>query len=130
MPMLGACDFLVVAALDVEADAVLRLLEDVETRPSGQQVGYVSKASSDARYCVGLARIGGMGNTNAQAATREAIHAFRPRRVLLVGIAAGFPPRVAYGLSVRCQGRRTGVQAVSGHQALSSQPHGRQELPL
>jgi nucleoside phosphorylase len=93
----GACDFLVVAALDVEADAVLRLLEDVDTRGSGQQIGYVRKEGGDTRYCVGLVRIGGMGNTSAQAETREAIYVLRPRWVLLVGIAAGFPPLVGYG---------------------------------
>lgn len=99
MPTAGACDFLVVTALDMEADAVKRHLEAMTLHPSGRySVGHVARRGGTDRYVVGLAEIGGMGSAKAQAATREAIYACRPKRVILTGIAAGFPESgVRYG---------------------------------
>jgi len=90
-------DFLVVTALDVETAAVRRLLEDAKPLPN-DVVGSVSRLESPAKYSVALTEIGRMGTVAAQAAASQAVLRMNPKRVLLVGVAAGFPEAgVGYG---------------------------------
>src|SRR5882762_5485986 len=86
----GSSDFLVVTALPDETDAVLRHVENVAQHPSGRySITSVPRKFGNGHHIVVIAEVG-VGPTKAQAATREAIHACRPKRVVLVGIAAGF----------------------------------------
>jgi len=90
-------DFLVVTALDVETVAVRRLLEDLRQLPH-DVLGSVSREESPAKYSVALTEIGRMGTAAAQGAAMQALLRSKPKRVLLVGVAAGFPEAgIGYG---------------------------------
>jgi nucleoside phosphorylase len=83
-------DFLIVTALDVESVAVSELLEEKQVL-THDTVGKVLRPGYGTKYVVALTEIGGMGTNQAQGVTREAINRWNPRRVILTGIAAGFP---------------------------------------
>jgi len=83
-------DFLIVTALKEETQAITELLE--EKRPLAHDLlGKVSREGSADKYVVALTGIGGMGTNAAQAEAREALGRLNPNRVILTGIAAGFP---------------------------------------
>lgn len=98
MPGLPAeVDFLIVTALRVETDSVVPMIEGAVSRGT-YTIGWVSRSDQAARYDVAVVEIGGMGTNDAQARTSLALSELHPRRVLLTGIAAGFPEDgVGYG---------------------------------
>ncbi len=83
-------DFLIVTTLSAETDAVRELLEE-EKPLTHYIVGKISREGSNDRYVVALTEIGEMGTNAAQAAVGEALNRLNPKRVILTGIAAGFP---------------------------------------
>lgn len=83
-------DFLIVTALPEETEAVRELLE--EKRPSPPYViGVISRNDTNAKYVVASTEIGEMGTNAAYKAVSDAIYRLNPKRVILTGIAAGFP---------------------------------------
>jgi len=97
-------DFLLVTALPEERDAVLRKLPGYErTTPRQDDVHMYFQAKlnvddGSGAYSVVVLPLLGMGRVNAATATSEAIKRWRPRNVVLVGIAGGVASRsVAVG---------------------------------
>jgi nucleoside phosphorylase len=83
-------DFLIVTALPEEFHAVRELLEERQPAAHGIAAA-IRREGSAAKYDVALTEIGGMGTDEAQAAARVAMRYWNPTRVILTGIAAGFP---------------------------------------
>ena len=81
-------DFLIVTALDVETAAVRRFLEEEESRAHGF-VGKITREDGRSSYDVGIVESGQMGNNASQLAA--ALFGLNSPRVILTGIAAGFP---------------------------------------
>jgi nucleoside phosphorylase len=92
-------DILIVTVLPEEYAAVLRLLSNarsVQGRPDaptlyGWRIGTVERAQGGA-YRVALALAGRAGTVNASQAVVRSVDRWKPRYVLLVGIAGGLPP--------------------------------------
>ena len=82
-------DFLIVTALKTEYEAVAARLEDTIVQ-DGYTVGKVDRAAGGPPFRVALA-LCGEGVVEAERATTIAITRFVPARVILCGIAAGFP---------------------------------------
>jgi nucleoside phosphorylase len=91
-------DFLLVAPLPEERDALLARLPGYRKLPPSEddiRVYYVAQIPGcfpDGRpvtYSVAVLPLARMGHTEAASATGDAIRRFRPRYVLLVGIAGG-----------------------------------------
>jgi nucleoside phosphorylase/CHAT domain-containing protein len=91
-------DFLILTPLPEERDAVLRCLQSSRKLPPSEhdiRVYYASDLSatfsdgSATTYRVVLAPLLGMGRVEAANATGDAIRRWRPRYILLVGIAGG-----------------------------------------
>jgi formylglycine-generating enzyme required for sulfatase activity/nucleoside phosphorylase len=85
----GHVDFLVACALSDEYSAFLphvqeRFVEGTDT------FGFIPRVDPQEAYCV-AAIVTGQTTAIAQAAVAEAIIRIRPRAVIVVGIAAGFP---------------------------------------
>jgi len=90
-------DFLIVTALAIETASVRRLLEDPKDLPD-DILGSVPRSESLARYSIAVTEIGRMGTAAAQAVAAKALLRLNPKRVVLVGIAAGFPESgIEYG---------------------------------
>jgi nucleoside phosphorylase len=92
-------DFVIITPLSEERDAVLRSLGTfAKTNPSEEdtRVYYTSKLtatfpdSSQTSYKIAVAPLIDMGRVEAATATNDAIRRWRPRFVLLVGIAGGY----------------------------------------
>lgn len=81
-------DFLIVAALKDEAKEIRTLLSDVR-QEADLYVGSIKRWKGHGIYSVGLLDLFGMGTNNAQTPTQDAIGRYRPRAVLMTGIAAG-----------------------------------------
>ncbi|MGD0118465.1 MAG: hypothetical protein ABSD30_10395, partial [Candidatus Binatus sp.] len=91
-------DFLIVTALEEETEALIQRLQNVRKLPPEQddvRVYYsvaVPTTLSDGRkgsYSVILIPLLGMGRLEAATATSDAIRKWKPRYVLVVGIAGG-----------------------------------------
>ena len=83
-------DFLIVTALKDETEAVIPLLMPTEVLTHAW-LGMFRLEQSTGHYLVALVEIGGMGTNAAQAVASEALTSLNPKRVILTGIAAGFP---------------------------------------
>ena len=79
-------DFLVIAALLLERDAVLARIDNGHSR---LVAGYPIHEGTIAKSTVAIALADKMGNVNSATVTTALILALRPQNVLLVGIAAG-----------------------------------------
>jgi len=92
-------DFLIVTALPEERDAVLRRLPGFEREtPRKDDVHVYFRADLPTQDGAGSYRVVvlpllGIGRVNAATATAEAIKRWRPRHVILVGIAGGVAAR-------------------------------------
>jgi nucleoside phosphorylase len=92
-------DFLLVTALPEERDSLLALLPDYSRVPPRHDDVHVYfsadiTTSDDAgSYRIVVMPLLGMGRVNAATATAEAIKRWRPRHVVLVGIAGGIAAR-------------------------------------
>lgn len=92
-------DFLLVTALPEERDSLLALLPDyarVPPRHDDVHVYFsadVPTADGAGHYRTVVMPLLGMGRVNAATATAEAIKRWRPRHVILVGIAGGIAAR-------------------------------------
>lgn len=99
-------DFLLVTPLEEERDAVLNLLDwAVRLPPDDRDVRVYYWAELPTEFpdgSTGVYRLVivsplGMGRVEAANATSDAIHRFKPRYVLIVGIAGGISEKVALG---------------------------------
>ncbi len=97
-PTQNEIDFLILTPLQEERDAVLRCLGQYRKLPPSEQdirVYYFSDLpatfsdGSSTTYRVVVAPLLGMGRVEAANATGDAIHRWRPRYILLVGIGGG-----------------------------------------
>jgi nucleoside phosphorylase len=85
-------DFLIVTALDDEFDEVRVFLKDADETSFDGILGTIpTKNSASGEYRVALIKSEKQGTNAAQTAVYGAFRFLRPRFVILVGIAAGFP---------------------------------------
>lgn len=92
MTSLPAVDFLIVTALDVERDAVEKLLENPR-RYGDDIVGTIPRYRLPANQLVALITLAGMGSIDARKGTMRALKDYQPKHVILTGICAGFHER-------------------------------------
>jgi nucleoside phosphorylase len=95
-------DFAIIAALPVEREALVRRLEAVEkVQPDGEPltfyVGTVSVPGEGKPYTVVVTQLLDMGNADAGITTTRVIQRWRPRNVLMVGIAGGVKGKASLG---------------------------------
>jgi 5'-methylthioadenosine/S-adenosylhomocysteine nucleosidase len=95
-------DFAFVVALPIERDALLRRLEGREViqddyEPLTYYRGHLSIPTTGEDYQVVAVMLLGMGNDEAAVSTVKVIERWRPAYVLMVGVAGGFPGKVALG---------------------------------
>ena len=96
MTVRRAVDFLIVVALQPELEAAIRHFGPVE-QGSGEYFATVPRRGGG-KYQVAIVNIGDMGPESAQRETNAALSRLRVNRVILIGIAAGFPESgVEYG---------------------------------
>lgn len=102
----GVVDFLVIAPLKEERDAVLAHLGNARRLPPDEQdvrIYYQADVATQlaggtaGSYRVIVTSPLGMGRVEASTATADAIRRWQPRYVLLVGIAGGDPDEVELG---------------------------------
>lgn len=88
-------DFVIVTALEEEFDAVKSKIPDCQKLPPLEEDihvyfrGTIPITDSPEKYQVVLLSLLGMGHEEATSATKDAIRTWRPRYVILVGIAGG-----------------------------------------
>ncbi len=91
-------DFLILTALEEERDALLRRLPEVRRFPPEKDsvrvyysgsVGTTLSSGTKGTYSVVVVQLIGMGRVEAATATADSIQKWKPRYVLLVGVAGG-----------------------------------------
>jgi nucleoside phosphorylase len=95
-------DFAVVTALAVERAAVVQRLDAVEKlqfddEPLTFYVGTVTIPGESTPYSVVVTQLTDMGNADAAIAATRVIQRWKPRQMLMVGIAGGVREKVALG---------------------------------
>jgi nucleoside phosphorylase len=95
-------DFAIIAALKVEREAMMKRLDGVEKvqeegEPLTYYVGELSIPGEDRPYTVVVTQLIEMGNPDAAIATTKVVPRWRPRNVLMVGIAGGVQEKAALG---------------------------------
>ena len=95
-------DFAIIAALPVEREALVRRLEGGEKiQPDGEPltfyVGTVSVPGEGKAFTVVVTQLLDMGNADAAITTTRVIQRWRPRNILMVGIAGGVKGKAALG---------------------------------
>jgi nucleoside phosphorylase len=104
--MRGPIDFLILAPLKEERDAIISHLSGLQRLPPDDadvRIYYSGDVPAEflggpqASYRVVVTSPLGMGRVEAATATTDAIRRWQPRYVLLVGIAGGDPEEVALG---------------------------------
>jgi serine/threonine protein kinase/nucleoside phosphorylase len=97
----GPIDFVIVTALKVERDAVLRLLSEIERVQNDRDLHtyYLSRLDTPGggAYTIVLTMLLEPGNYSAAVSTTRIVERWQPRFVLLVGIAGGVAGRVNLG---------------------------------
>lgn len=97
-------DFLVITALPVERDALLRILASpAKLQPNGCPTYYLSTIPAygrDGSYRVAVTMLNQMGNVEAARHAAQAITDLTPAYVFMVGIAGGVSGRVRLGDAV------------------------------
>lgn len=98
----GSVDFVIVTALKIERDAILKRLDSYKPiqddfEPITYYYGSLSIPSSGENYTVVVIMLLDMGNDEAAVGTTRAIQRWQPANVLMVGIAGGVPKKVALG---------------------------------
>ncbi len=98
----GPLDFVIVTALRVEREAVVRRLSDVRTvqddgEPLTYYVGTLPVPGEERPFTVAITQLIDMGNPDAAISTTKTIARWRPRNVLMVGIAGGVQGKAALG---------------------------------
>jgi nucleoside phosphorylase len=85
-------DFVIITALDLERNAVLSYIPNLERIVTKGRIYYKGKIynSSDNYITVVVLSLPYMGNVNASIATSQAIGVWNPRYIILTGIAGGF----------------------------------------
>jgi nucleoside phosphorylase len=89
MPRRPLVDFLIVVALDDELAAAIRHLGPVQS--VGREHFATVPRRRGSEFRVAIVNIGEMGPDAAQRETAQALQRVRAQRVILIGIAAGFP---------------------------------------
>jgi len=89
MPRRRVVDFLIVVALDAELNAAIRVFGPVEK--DGREHFATVDRQRGGEFSVAIVNISDMGPDAAQRETTAALNRVRAQRVLLIGIAAGFP---------------------------------------
>jgi nucleoside phosphorylase len=93
----GGLDFVIVTALEKEAQAIVSRLENPRIERDQQQdirtyhCGAIPITGTDRTYQVVVVLLPNMGELPAATATTDAIVRWKPQFVLMVGIAAGIP---------------------------------------
>lgn len=100
--MVPPIDFAIITALRVEREAVVRRLEGVsvvqfDDEPLTFYAGEVRIPGEDVPYSVVLAQLIEVGNNDAGIAATRIIQRWKPRNVLMVGIAGGVRGKVRLG---------------------------------
>ena len=95
-------DFAVITALPVERHAVVRRLTAYEkVQPSGEPLtfylGHLVIPGEATPYTIVVTQLLEMGNVDAAATTARILQRYRPRNVLMVGIAGGVAGKVKLG---------------------------------
>ncbi len=90
-------DIAIVAALDKELDALLRLGGPWARHQDTSSIRTYYTATTRSGLSVVAARASGMGQINAALLTRDVMALFRPRKIFLVGIAGGVGKEVSLG---------------------------------
>src|SRR5262245_32613288 len=95
-------DFAIIAALKVEREAMVGRLEDVkkvqeDDEPLTYYAGTVKVPGEERPFTVVVAQLIEMGNPDAAITTTRVIKRWRPRNVLMVGIAGGVQGKTALG---------------------------------
>src|SRR5689334_1001900 len=95
-------DFAVITALAVERAAVVHRLEGVQKlqfddEPLTFYAGTVAIPGEAMPYTVVVTQLPDMGNPDASITTTRVIQRWKPRQVLMVGIAGGVQDKVALG---------------------------------
>lgn len=90
-------DIAILVALDKELDAVLRSAGPWERHQASSDIRTYYTSTTPAGLSVVAARSSGMGQINAALLARDVVALFKPRKVLLVGIAAGLGKEVSLG---------------------------------
>jgi len=90
-------DIAILVALEKELDAVLRSAGPWERHQSPSDIRTYYTSTTPAGLSVVAARSSGTGQINAALLARDVIALFRPRKVLLVGIAGGLGKEVSLG---------------------------------
>jgi nucleoside phosphorylase len=95
-------DFAIIAALKVEREAMVTRLTEVrkvqdEDEPLTYYVGKLAIPGEDRPYTVVVTQLIEMGNPDAAITTTKVIPRWKPRNVLMVGIAGGVKGKAALG---------------------------------
>jgi nucleoside phosphorylase len=95
-------DFAIITALPIEREAVVRRLEGVQKlQPEGEPLTFYAGTMSvpgEARpFTVVVTQLLEMGNSDAAITTTRVLQRWRPRNVLMVGIAGGVRGKAALG---------------------------------
>lgn len=95
-------DFAIITALKVEREAVVRRLADtkkvqIDGEPLTYYTGTVSIPGDAQAYTVVVVQLIDMGNTDAAVATTQVLARWKPRNLLMVGIAGGLQGKVRLG---------------------------------
>jgi nucleoside phosphorylase len=91
----GQADFVIITALEKEAQAVIRRLENPQVMRDQQRdirsyhCGTVPITGADRAYKVAVVVLPSMGELSAANATTDALNCWNPNYVLMVGIAGG-----------------------------------------
>jgi hypothetical protein len=98
----GPVDFAIIVALKVEREAIVRRLNGAQViqddgEPLTYYVGILPVPGEEQPFTVVVTQLIEMGNPDAAIATTRAIERWRPRNVLMVGIAGGVKAKVALG---------------------------------
>ncbi|MBL8017144.1 MAG: 5'-methylthioadenosine/S-adenosylhomocysteine nucleosidase, partial [Ignavibacteria bacterium] len=98
----GPVDFVIVTALKIERDAILKRLDSYNSIQEDFEAityyyGYLTIPASGEQYTVVVIMLLDMGNDEAAVWTTHAIQRWQPANVLMVGIAGGVPKKVALG---------------------------------
>ena len=97
-----AVDFVIIAALKVEREAMVRRLTEVQKvqddgEPLTYYVGTLPIPGEIRPFTVVVTQLIDIGNPDAAIATTKAIPRWRPRNVLMVGIAGGVKDKASLG---------------------------------
>lgn len=92
-----SADIAILVALEKELDAVLHSAGSWERHQTSSDIRTYYTSTTPAGLSVVAVRSSGMGQINAALLARDVVALFKPRKVILVGIAAGLGKEVSLG---------------------------------